>query len=113
MGTRRDYQKIVANATNVGIDHHLIGTDRLYLRHAEEEILAVIEHLAQRGRDRIRFQPGGGHLVEQGLKRVVVVPVDHHHLHVLEVEVFKQLNAAKPPTDHHQAGLSGIGQLTG
>jgi hypothetical protein len=50
------------------------------------------------------LEQAGGHLVEQRLKRVVVVLVDHHDLGVALPQLLRGSDAGKAATEHEDAG---------
>ena len=76
---------------------------------AERHVPLPVEQPAHGMRDVGGVQPGGGHLIEQRLEGVEVVPVDEGHLHGRALEVTSHLETAEPGSDDDDLGHRGHG----
>ena len=89
--------------------HHLLCADvdvcHLRLQHGEPPAAHLFaQDVADGRRHRGRGQTGRGHLVEQGLKQVVVGAVDERHLDLGLGQSAHSLEAAKTAADDHHPG---------
>ena len=73
------------------------------LGHDHGKIIAVRKHCADRLRDIDGRQPRGGDLVEQRLKKMVVLPVDQRHGRFLGRNPVDHLHAGEAGADHDHA----------
>ena len=69
----------------------------------EVDVALLLEDVARSLRDVVHVQPGRGDLVEQRLKRVVVVAVDDRDVDRLAPERLHALEPAVPHADDHDA----------
>ena len=79
-GPTGDHKVVVFHAADRCFDALRGGVDVAYFPQAEVKIVLAVEKLAEREDDGIGLQPGCSHLVEQRLKRVVVLFIKEYNL---------------------------------
>ena len=63
-----------------------------------------MKNRADRSRDGVRCQPGGGHLIEQRLEQMIVVPINHRDIDGRSSECARRRQSAKAAADNDHAG---------
>ena len=99
-------------------EHEVVVGQRLHLReldltagevdpgdrvHVDAGVLLIVEEVAQRVPDLRRLQQGGGDLVQERLKRVVVVLVDDYDVHVRLLQRARRTHAREAAAENQDA----------
>jgi len=79
-GTRRDHQEVVRRALLADQHQPLRRIDPRHRLHEHGGIGLPAENRTDWSRDRVGRQSGGGHLIEQWLKQVIVVSIDQRDM---------------------------------
>ena len=82
-----------------------------YSCHSEMKIAPTYEETPERTGDGIRFKSCRCHLVQQGLKAVVIVPVKHHHLVMPGVDALCKTYAPEATAEDDDPLFGGIGHI--
>ena len=87
----------------VELDRLCLEVDALDLVHEHAAVLLAADDAPNRRGDRSWVQRGGGYLVKQGLKEMVVVLVDHHHVGLRLPKGSGRGDAREPAADDDHA----------
>ena len=93
--TGSDNEIVIRNFAFAGDDEAALKIDIEHPIHEHGRILLFGEDAPDRRGDLRRREPGGCHLVEQGLEQVIIVPVDHRHVDGCRFERLRSIEAAK------------------
>src|SRR5690606_14120546 len=81
-------QVIITDRSDRGVQDLLFRIQAFYISDPECEIMLVFKDLSQGKSNRIGFQSAGSYLVQQWLEGMVIMPVEHQHLHLRVFETF-------------------------
>src|SRR5262249_7641856 len=95
---------VVQLSTIVQEGHAPLRIDALHLRQKDFRILLLVEQVPDRRGDVGRRQRGGGQLIEQGLKDVMIRPVDEGDVDERVAKHARGIEAAEPAADDEHAG---------
>src|SRR5688572_21124799 len=90
---------------HIGGYEFLVMMDLVNLCHPECNIRHGTDNLTKRIGNRIRAEASGSYLVQQGLKSMVIVPVEHINTIVIMTELFSQFKAGKSAAHDHDHGI--------
>ncbi len=109
LGTAGDDDVVPADFAAAGeVDAARVEIDALDVGHEDGGVLLAAEDAADRLGDVGGREPGGGHLVEERLKRVVVGAVDERHSHRCGRQRLRCRQPAKTRAEHqHVRALAG------
>ena len=90
--------------------HHVLvpEIDAIDLVHEHSAVLLPAHHAANRSGDRPRMERCGGDLVEEGLKEMVIVLVDHHDVRIRPSQCASGRHTGKPASNDDDTWFRGV-----
>lgn len=110
-GTPCDDEVVIIKIAYRGGDRASLHVDGSHGQHPEMEVTIVLKSVPQRAGDAVGLQSGRAHLVEQGLKSVVVILVEKNYLVAFITQFLNSIHSPEPAADDDYALLERIGNV--
>jgi hypothetical protein len=103
----REHQVVVGQGLDLGKLHRpLVEIDSCHRRLVNRGVVLVVHEVPKRVADARRLEQAGRELVQQRLKRVVVVVIDQHHVGVRLLQLLRRADAGEAAAQDHDPRTS-------